>query len=660
MKPIFSQKRFGPVFASIFLVVFVLGIGWEALNAQVQPPVTPQPSERLSRQGVVNHLNAIISWYRDATTRVQTPGEPSDAVYQDNTQTLAAQALKLAFQSARAEAQIIATEGKGSSTTDDNAQASNSTGQPNYSQVQARIAAQVTNLQSQSDALDKQIERSAGTNRQNLIAQRDALQGRIELSKSMLDAVQKMSAFAETSEATNEGLAGTIDTLARSVPEVLETKPGAAVKLPAAQPRPATSAGLVGQSLAVYNEFSDIRSIDRLIAETARVRASADAVRKPLRDNLVATVRAGNALVGQNPAGQNQANPSQPAQPTPVGESPAEVQKQYRDLTAKFKSYSDALVPLTQEMAVLDQSTSNFQEWRTSISRESRSALQALLTRVIGIAFALGLVLLLSEIWRRLTLRYIHDVRRRRQFLVLRRVVIGFLLGIVIILGFVSEFSSLATFAGFLTAGIAVGLQTVLLSVAAYFFVIGRYGIRVGDRISISGVTGDVIDIGLVRLYLMELAGPSVDLYPTGRIVVFSNSVLFQATTPLFKQLPGTDYAWHEVVLELAPGGNHKSVQDKVTAAVNSVYERYRADIERRSNYVDGRVEFQMKPPSPDSKLQFGDSGLELLVRYPVELRKEAEIDDQITRKLLEIIVGDEELKAAFTSSPKIRAVVKT
>jgi small-conductance mechanosensitive channel len=126
-------------------------------------------------------------------------------------------------------------------------------------------------------------------------------------------------------------------------------------------------------------------------------------------------------------------------------------------------------------------------------------------------------------------------------FLVLRRVVIGFLIVIVLTVGFVSEFSSLATFAGFITAGIAVGLQAVLLSVAAYFFIIGRYGIRVGDRISVAGITGDVVDIGLVRLYLMELAGTGLDFYPTGRIVVFSNSVLFQTGTPLFKQIPGTE-----------------------------------------------------------------------------------------------------------------------
>ena len=114
--------------------------------------------------------------------------------------------------------------------------------------------------------------------------------------------------------------------------------------------------------------------------------------------------------------------------------------------------------------------------------------------------------------------------------MLLRRFITGFLMAVVIILGFVSEFHSLATFAGFLTAGIAVALQTVILSVAAYFFLIGRYGVRVGDRITVSGVTGDVIDIGLVRMHLLELAGTGVNLYPTGRVVVFSNSVLLQTS----------------------------------------------------------------------------------------------------------------------------------
>ena len=112
--------------------------------------------------------------------------------------------------------------------------------------------------------------------------------------------------------------------------------------------------------------------------------------------------------------------------------------------------------------------------------------------------------------------------------------------------------SSLATYAGLLTAGLAVALQNVIVSIVAYFFLIGRYGLRVGDRVTISGVTGDVLEIGLVRLYLMEMTGGAADLQPTGRVVGFSNSVLFQPSA-LFRQMPGADYVWHSVALTLTP-----------------------------------------------------------------------------------------------------------
>jgi small-conductance mechanosensitive channel len=272
---------------------------------------------------------------------------------------------------------------------------------------------------------------------------------------------------------------------------------------------------------------------------------------------------------------------------------------------------------------------------------------------------ALAVILVLSEVWRRITFRYIADPRRRRQFLVMRRVVIGFLIVIVITLGFVSEFSSLATFAGFITAGIAVGLQAVLLSVAAYFFIIGRYGIRVGDRISVAGITGDVVDIGLVRLYLMELAGTGLDLYPTGRIVVFSNSVLFQTGTPLFKQIPGTEYSWHEVVVMIAPSGDHKSAQEKLVGAVNAVYSEYRQEIERQHAAIERRVDIQIAAPRPEARLQFADAGLELLVRYPVEIRRAPDIDEEMTRNVLNLIETDATLKAAVSGTPKIRSAVK-
>jgi small-conductance mechanosensitive channel len=385
--------------------------------------------------------------------------------------------------------------------------------------------------------------------------------------------------------------------------------------------------------------------LDRLVREAGYTRDIADHLRQPLRDALRATIQESQTLSNQ-------------ASATNAQQLQAE-QQGFNALTQRFKQLSDAMLPLSQEMIVLSDSRSNFEEWRGSISRESRFVLRSLLMRVMGILGALALILVLSEIWRRITFRYVSDPRRRRQFLVMRRIVIGFLIVVVLILGFVSEFSSLATFAGFITAGIAVGLQAVLLSVAAYFFIIGRYGIRVGDRISVAGITGDVVDIGLVRLYLMELAGTGLDFYPTGRIVVFSNAVLFQTGTPLFKQIPGTEYAWHEVAIMIAPNGNHKTAQEKLVAVVNAVYSKYQGEIERQHADVERRVDIQIEVPKPEARLQFVDTGLELLVRYPVEIRNAPDIDEQMTRKVLELVESDAALKEAIAGTPKIRSAVK-
>ena len=316
-------------------------------------------------------------------------------------------------------------------------------------------------------------------------------------------------------------------------------------------------------------------------------------------------------------------------------------------------------MPLSQEIIYLDQSRTNLTQWRQALGQENRELLRSVLTRVFTIAIALGILIVLSAVWRRFIFRYVHDVRRRRQFLILRRFIIGLLMGIVIILGFVSEFSSLATFAGFITAGIAVGLQTILLSVAAYFFLIGRYGIRVGDRISISGITGDVVDVGLVRLYILELAGTGTDIFPTGRIVVFPNSVLFQATVPLFKQIPGTDYAWHEVAMLLTSGADARATCNRVLEAVRHVHENYRANFERQHAESSRRIDLLLEVPAPSAQLQYAATGLELVVRYPVGLTNTAKADQEVTQAVLAVMNESPEMKAAINGTPQIRVAVK-
>ena len=80
--------------------------------------------------------------------------------------------------------------------------------------------------------------------------------------------------------------------------------------------------------------------------------------------------------------------------------------------------------------------------------------------------------------------------------MLVRRILVWCVVAVIVAVTFASQLGSLATFAGLMTAGVAVALQSVILSVVGYFFLIGKYGVRVGDRVQIAGITGDVVDLG--------------------------------------------------------------------------------------------------------------------------------------------------------------------
>src|ERR1700733_3123307 len=582
----------------------LLIVGAALLAAAGLRTVTAQNSGTLRGDAILDHLNAVIDWYRHAMTRVQTVGLPSDAMYQYNAQSMAAEVAKLAFQSAQAEAALIpaATPPSGG-----NANSS----QPNLAKLQSDVTARISVLEAQISTLNQQISGARKAQLQDLTAQKERAQGELDLNKAMQQTFEQMSQSMPTNATSGTGgLQGSINELQHSVPELAAPGSKTEIKPPSTPVAIPASTGLIGEVVQLYEQLNSMHQISLMMAETAHVKDVASGLRSPLQATLRVTIQQGQQLASQSasapPAAQ--AQPAQPkAQPIPAQPGhgqPDQERKQFDVLTTRFKQIAAAAVPLREEIVLLDESSSNYLEWRQSVGHESNRILRNIVLRVMGIALAIGVILLLSEIWRRITFRYIQDVRRRRQFLLLRRIVMGFCMGIVLILGFVSEFSSLATFAGFITAGLAVGLQTILLSVAAYFFLVGRWGIRVGDRISVAGVTGDVVDVGLVRLYLMELAGTGVDLYPTGRIVVFSNSVLFQPSPPLFKQLPGADYAWHEVVVPLNPAGKFNLVETQLLEAVNSVISGYGTELQRLLGTTERRIDIPLRAPEAHGTLK--------------------------------------------------------
>ena len=583
---------------------------------------------------ILDYLTQTIDWYQDFTSQALSP-DAAELVYFSEGRRTALEVLRLAFQYARGQVALAPAATPAPS------------GQPQPSrglnaQVLQRMAQEAeAHVKLEQDELQTLLGQLASTQKADRPALEQHLaEARSELSleEARLETVRGYLDFLGPGAAAATGLSARIDELERSVPEARADDTRATPAAPQkTQLQQAAPTGILALSTDLLSLARKRRNLRQSIAKAQAVRALVIKLRDPLEGELRTTLQQGDQLTG--------------APDTNDPAMLAERRKVVDELTAHFRKVSGALLPLGKQAVLLDGFTASLTEWHTTVAREFDDELGSLFVRLIVLVVAVSLILAASELWRRATFRYVQDVRRRHQFLLLRRIVVAVALTLFIVFALATEIGSLATFAGFITAGLAVALQNVILSIAAYFFLIGKYGVRIGDRVQISGVNGDVIDIGLVRLHLLEL-GPGAQ--PTGRVVVFSNAVLFQPAANFFKQLPGSSFTWHRVSLTLSPGSDYKLAETRLLSAIERVFAEYQAALEAQHRRVSQELAFPLSALKPQSQLRLTDAGLEMIIRFPVPLESASAIDDRMTRSLLEEIRREPGLRLVGTGAPKI------
>lgn len=670
----------------------------------------PLPPLPLSPEAVLAHLKKTLDWYHESQNLQQVPQLATDVVERDSLRQTALSVLSLAFRFGHAAAAQIAptpagTAGEGagagatsgesgrprvsgtpgppsiasassatasssasSAASGGNAPAAAQRSQQSLAQASARIASRTMQLQAQVADLDARLARAPARSRKALRAQRDQVAAALALEREVQTTIGELQQFQSSLPSLQgsgaKDLLGQVTDLERTVPELRQGGLGtagtagaapSAVKQSgaasgAAASGAATAAGGAAQAanfhaesagiIALISEWISLQSTDghlsNMLKSTDALGKSLDAVRSP----IIAQAR---TLAREDTNGVDSSDPAE-----------LEVSRRMLEAAAaRFKQLAAVLVPLGDQAFALDSARATLTNWRGALRARIAVVAWNLVVRLAILGALILAVLVVSEVWRRAAFKYLRDARRRSQFQTLRRVIIGILLAVVILFALVEQLGSLATYVGFVTAGLAVALQNVILSIVGYFFLIGRYGVRVGDRITLAGVTGRVVDIGLIRIYLMELAG--ADLHSTGRVVVLSNSVLFQPQA-LFKQIPGADFLWHTIALTLAPTVDVQAAQQQLKSTADEVFEQYRASIEAQHAAVRQQIDFDTAAPCPEVRVRFAEHGWQFEVRYPVRAEQAARIDERMLKAIRSAVADAEHFPVADSGTPVLKA----
>ncbi len=273
-------------------------------------------------------------------------------------------------------------------------------------------------------------------------------------------------------------------------------------------------------------------------------------------------------------------------------------------------------------------------QWMTAWTRDpvARQLASALL--------AVAIVIALVRVLQRATTRYIVDPTSRYRA---RKAVgtLGYVAGLLLVASVFSDrLGRLTVVLGVAGAGVAFALQEVIASVAGWLALSFGGFYKVGDRVQLGGVRGDVIDITLLRTTLMEVGQWVAGELYNGRVVRVANSFVFKE--PVVNYSGDFPFLWDELIATVRFDSDlvlMQRVLEEVGREVCSEYEREAAQIWRG---LQNRYSLEAATTEPLVTLGFDANGVTFTLRYTVRYDMRRTTKDRLCRKILDAVASSQ------------------
>ncbi len=257
------------------------------------------------------------------------------------------------------------------------------------------------------------------------------------------------------------------------------------------------------------------------------------------------------------------------------------------------------------------------------------------------------IVIILHQILKNLLYRTIQD--SKTYYRVKKALGYGFL-----IIGFVliarvwfKGISSITTFLGIFTAGLAIAMKDLIMNIAGWFYIIWKGSFGVGDRIEIDGTAGDVIGIQLFEFTMMEIGNWIPADQSTGRITYVPNYKVFKE--PVFNYSRGIPFVWQEIPIYLTFESNWKKAKAilediafKHGETIGSQVEESIAEMSRKFMIYNAKLE----PKVYTSINQ--ENGITLTIRYMCAYRNRRDSSEIIYEEILNKFEHHKDIELAY------------
>lgn len=248
-------------------------------------------------------------------------------------------------------------------------------------------------------------------------------------------------------------------------------------------------------------------------------------------------------------------------------------------------------------------------------------------------------LIIISGLWllRKLAVKYIvdrfEDYRDRYQWTKTIKTITVVLAIILLSRVWLGFFESMGTFLGLLSAGLAIAFKDLLVNLGGWLFIVLRKPFKIGDRIQLDSVIGDVIDIRLFQFSVIEV-GNWVDAdQSTGRIIHLPNGLIFSKWQANYTA--GFEYIWNEIPVLVTFESDWKKAKELLGKALEKHSLNLTPEIERQVREASKKYMIVYNNLTPIVYTSVRDSGVLLTMRYICHARKRRTTEEKIWEEVL-------------------------
>ena len=216
---------------------------------------------------------------------------------------------------------------------------------------------------------------------------------------------------------------------------------------------------------------------------------------------------------------------------------------------------------------------------------------------------------------------------------------------VVVLLIWLGAGSNFTVAMGILGAGIAFASQEVIGSFAGYINIVASSLFRIGDRVRIGQVTGDVLDVSVLRTTVMEIGEwIQADQY-TGRIVTVANRVVF--SDPVFNYTQRWPYLWDEITIPITYDSKWQRAEELMLEHGREYTSHFQAQAQAQLRELANKYPVHEMGVEPALYIVMTDNWIEMTLRYVVEAQKRRMVKAQLHHELLRHFESDADITVA-------------